>query len=65
MEITNRKCSFCERGNYQYFVEQNQEDQDKVFDLGLKVLSRNEWIILICDSCGNLQFFRPDLKLQE
>lgn len=64
MKIENLEleCKFCKKGNYEEYVNQENEKGCLVNDLGLRTIAQNEWTILICDNCGNIQFFREDLS---
>lgn len=59
-----RSCLFCESGKYSVLFEPSTDPKviENVGNLGLRVFSKNDWFILICDTCGNLQFFRSDLS---
>lgn len=56
------QCIFCKNGKYQVYSNKDEEGIFKIHDdLGLKTVGQNNWVILICDSCGNMQYFRDDL----
>lgn len=59
----NEKCIFCDEGKYEIFTSHSWDPtvSERVQNLGLKVIGHNYWNILICNKCGNLQLFRPDL----
>jgi len=55
-------CVFCKRGHYK--IEVNALDPDKHhgfdnFGLGRRI-GMSAWLIMVCDTCGNIQAFRKD-----
>lgn len=62
-ESINNSCPFCKDGKYSIYVNPSTNPQilQKVHKLGLKTIAKNEWKILVCDKCGNVQLFRPDI----
>ena len=66
------ECIYCDNGKYEVYSHPgiisipsspvDQRNTHRINDLGLNAVANNNWIILICDSCGNMQFFRPDLQ---
>jgi hypothetical protein len=65
--MKNNECLFCENGIYEEFVSPSTDPRVsfKVNDLGLKTIAKNNWKILICNKCGNIQLFRQDLIEEE
>jgi len=65
-----QRCEYCGAGVYQTIVDGTPQDKDfefKAYQLGLEIknvapYSRgHKWLIMACDFCGNLQWFRSDL----
>lgn len=60
-----QKCIYCGKGTYKKHVHNKPNDgnaynQLRSFGLG-KAIGSPTWMILVCDYCGNVQVFRPDL----
>ncbi len=57
-------CLYCDDGKYRVYIyptsnisqltREDQENNHKVHDLGLRLIQFNKWTVLICDSCGNM-----------
>lgn len=59
-----QKCSFCGIGTYQLTVDTlNLENSSgtKLYNFGINPVGSPQWLIMCCDACGNIQFFRKDL----
>jgi serine/threonine protein kinase len=63
-------CTYCGVGNYQPIIDGTPQDKEfewKAYQLGIEIknvapYSRgHKWLIMACDYCGNLQWFRTDL----
>ena len=61
--VINENVSFVKNGNYEIYAHPSMDPDiiKKVQKLGLNTIARNNWTIIKCDLCGNIQFFRPDL----
>lgn len=59
-------CIYCGKGSYQKHVHNKPNDGDAYYQVrsfGLGPGTGNpSWIIFVCDYCGNVQMFRPDLS---
>jgi hypothetical protein len=58
-----KRCLFCEEGVYEIYAKPGTDPGicEKVRKLGLRTIVTNNWMILICNKCGNVQLFRQDL----
>lgn len=63
-------CTYCASGTYQPIIDGTPQDKGfeyKAYQLGIEIknvapYSRgHRWLIMACDYCGNLQWFRPGL----
>lgn len=59
-------CAYCGVGTYQTILDGNSRSpgfEQKIYHLGIKINSQDfhSWLILACDYCGNIQFFRRDV----
>jgi serine/threonine protein kinase len=59
-------CAYCGVGTYQTILDGNSRSpgfEQKIYHLGVKINSQDfhRWLILACDYCGNIQFFRGDV----
>jgi|GEM_PF-6515468 hypothetical protein len=61
--MESKKCIFCKEGTYEEFATSSTDPRviSNVQELGLRTIAKNNWKILICNKCGNMQFFRQDL----
>ena len=59
-------CLYCGGGTYQRafsnFIDNNPEDSGFNFGIQLVNPRHHKWLVLACDNCGHLQWFRPDLS---
>jgi hypothetical protein len=65
------RCAFCAQGEYvfQNGPEDNQKNQEEAKSLGLDApwggrqsnISHHFWMVAVCNKCGHVQLFRPDL----
>lgn len=68
----SQKCMYCHEGNYQKLLEGTPQDRDfewKAYALGIQIrnvsgFTGHRWLIMACDYCGNLQWFRVDLAVK-
>lgn len=62
------RCLFCAQGHYK-ILENTLEGgraKESVSQLGWTVPQPNpRWLIMVCDQCGNIQSFRPDLPANQ
>jgi serine/threonine protein kinase len=66
LEVPHR-CLFCAKGTYKVVVnglqdgtEMNESNRaNSMFGWGAP--DRPVWLVMVCDACGNVQIFRPDL----
>lgn len=52
-----QQCAFCEQGVYRAVVMNNTSDMR---NFGITSVASSDWKSLVCDNCGNVQYFRPD-----
>ena len=62
----SQQCSYCGTGTYQIILDGDYQKvgfETRGYHLGisLKNVPGQKWLILACDYCGNLQFFRADM----
>jgi hypothetical protein len=69
------RCLFCAQGAYKVVVDntgplgvtareqslQRQSRDSKVTNFGFTPINSPAWIIMVCESCGHVLTFRPDL----
>ena len=56
-------CNYCGIGTYRRKVDTLSESNAiKLNKFGFRSESNERWLILVCDHCYNVQFFRPDLN---
>ena len=61
-----QECAYCGVGSYQVMLEGDYQKtgfEQKTYHLGLnfKNVPKQNWLIMACDYCGNLQWFRADM----
>lgn len=64
-----QECTYCGLGEYQTILDgtpENREFEWKAYALGIKInniagFTGHRWLVMACDYCGNLQWFRIDL----
>lgn len=58
-----QSCLFCGVGHYRPEVTYGDDGTSSaaVHNMGLTPVGSAHWLILVCDHCGNLQLFRPDI----
>jgi serine/threonine protein kinase len=58
-------CMYCGKGHYQRVVDAlagTPQAQDRLYGFGVNFSvgsNHDGWLIMLCDFCGNVQFFRP------
>lgn len=62
---TPQHCNYCGEGVYQKRIDfnrnKNRGNASDILNFGFEPKGNpGDWLILICDYCGNLQIFRPD-----
>jgi serine/threonine protein kinase len=57
-------CNYCGVGFYKKVIDSppgKQNAQDHMYGMGINISTSNHyWMLLVCDYCGNVQWFRPD-----
>jgi serine/threonine protein kinase len=64
-----QECTYCRFGTYRTVIEGTPQDphfEMKAYSLGIKInnvagFNGHKWLVMACDYCGNLQWFRVDL----
>ena len=69
---TQQQCSFCRIGKYDIRIDMRNASGEKFDHMKWQLerfgLSRNgepRWIIMVCDNCAHVAFFRPDLSANQ
>lgn len=69
---TPQQCSFCRIGKYDIRIDMRNASGEKFDHMKWQLerfgLSRNgepRWIIMVCDNCAHVAFFRPDLSANQ
>ena len=65
--MSTHTCSICSTGTYHTHVEYDPETgpPDQLNNFGIvRPVAMSKWTIQVCDACGNVQLFRPDLVAQ-
>jgi serine/threonine protein kinase len=58
---TPQPCGYCGEGYYKPIVDFNgQSGSIELQEFGFQPRVTDNWLILVCDNCGNVQFFRTD-----
>jgi serine/threonine protein kinase len=61
---TPQACNYCGVGFYKKVIDSppgKQSAQDHMYGMGINISTSNHyWMLLVCDHCGNVQWFRPD-----
>lgn len=55
---TVQHCTYCGWGSYTPVAIGSGSE---VVNMGLNMVGSSNWRIMVCDKCGHVQFFRPDL----
>lgn len=57
-----QQCSFCGMGTYRIHIDSSAGNRNTdVSNFGFTPVGNPLWLVLVCDSCGNVQSFRKDL----
>ena len=54
-------CTYCGDGKYKIEARPDTEDT-AVENFGFNNMGDSRWLILVCENCGHVQLFRPDLS---
>ncbi len=57
-------CNYCGLGHYNVVADStstnDRSGSTDVYNFGFQLVGSSQWLILVCDHCGNVQVFRPD-----
>jgi serine/threonine protein kinase len=59
-----QECNYCGMGQYKVVANSTSRDErsgsTNVHNFGFTLVGSPQWLIMVCDYCGNVQIFRPD-----